>query len=79
MKGNGGSPAIEDELDQLLWPGCFPRLARDLELNGGASGGFHRRRGEFNGARVLGSERGTRDRRRTGALGFPAMAAVSSL
>jgi hypothetical protein len=66
MKGNGGFPVIVEELDKLLWTGCFPRLAGDLELNSRASGGLHHWQGELTGARIssgdeksFGEEEGT--------------------
>jgi hypothetical protein len=39
-EGNDGFPTIEDELVQFLWLGYFPRWAKSLELNGGASDGL---------------------------------------
>jgi hypothetical protein len=38
--GNGENPPIEDELVRFLWPGCVPRRAGALELNGVASDGL---------------------------------------
>jgi hypothetical protein len=40
VEGNGGFPAIEDELVRFLWLGCIPHQAGSLELNGGASDGL---------------------------------------
>jgi hypothetical protein len=78
-KGNGLLGKTEDELEQFLWLRCSTRRGEALGTRGEASDGLSGRRGDLTGARVLGSERETRGRRRTGALGFPAMAAVSSL
>jgi hypothetical protein len=61
---------IVEELDQLLWTGCFPRLAGDLELNSGASGGLHHRRGELTGAWVSGGDEKSFGEEEVRDLGF---------
>jgi hypothetical protein len=63
-KGIDEFPAIEDELVQFLWPGCFPCRAGSLELNGVASDGLQRRQESTVGARVLSpAETGERERK----------------